>query len=667
VLLTLNQVISQITTLAAAHSQIAASGVGDFAEWQAEERNYPLLWVFHETTNVGNRELVYSIRLICADRVITGEEGEDTDGMEQEVLSDTLLILLDFLAYFQQQHSQTYTVIPSATIDPFTERFNDRVAGNSMVIQIRQPFTWDACQIPQSGATIPPTVDGLTLYDFCDPSVIARLTAEQVACLEAEYALPCADVTQQVNGTTIGTTVSGGTNNQLIRNTAGTAVGTSANPSIVANSTYTLKKSGGTTISTGSIAAEASANITAPDATAVVKDTANNTISTTPIQSDSSANITAPDGTYSLRDTASNVLGTGSIRSGQLAVVITAPDATVTINGASLGATGTIRSGGSEDLDVLQGGVAAGSWNGSAWIIPTCPAAPSLSVALSDTTPNFGDVVLITATPTGITPTSYTFIIPLKDGTLTRTTQAGNTLNWTAVYTGAQKISVEATNGSAWVSDDVDVTVSYVIANGLILNGTNWLSTANGTFNRLLNANIWQMSMWFNATSLANLPIIFAGTASNMFVEVDATHVYVNVGGVLRTYNQVVSTATRYNLVIQKTALGNNLTVYLNGVALALTSGSSGDLLPLNQGAYIGRYWSGGFELSGKIKDVSFFNSFNSSLAQVTAYYNAGSGSHPVTLGQFPDVWYWLESNPNDYGRLGINATAANSPTYGAF
>jgi hypothetical protein len=350
-----------------------------------------------------------------------------------------------------------------------------------------------------------------------------------------------------------------------------------------------------------------------------------------------------------------------------LAVVITAPDATVTINGASLGATGDIPSGGSEDLDVLQGGVAAGSWNGSAWIIPTCPASPSLAVTLSDDTPNFGDVVLITATPTGITPTSYTFIVPLKDGTLTRTTQAGNTLNWTAVYTGAQKISVEATNGSAWVSDDVDVTVSYVIANGLILNGTNWLSTANGTFNRLLNANIWQMSMWFNATSLANLPIIFAGTASNMFVEVDATHVYVNVGGSLRTYNQVVSTATRYNLVIQKTALGNNLTVYLNGVALTLTSGSSTDLLPLNQGAYIGRYWSGGFELSGKIKDVAFFNSFNSSLAQVTSYYNAGSGSHPVTLGQFPDVWYWLESNPNDYGRLGINATAANSPTYGAF
>jgi hypothetical protein len=208
VLLTLNQVISQITTLGAAHLQIQSTGVGDFAEWQALERAYPLLWVFHETTSIGDRELVYSIRLVCADRVITGEEGDDTAGMEQEVLSDTLLILLDFLAYFQQQHAQSYKVITSASIDPFTERFNDRVAGNSVLIQIRQPFTWDACQIPQTGATIPPSVDGLTLYDFCDPSVIARLTPSQVACLEAEYGV---DATVTQNGNAFFTVPAGAT------------------------------------------------------------------------------------------------------------------------------------------------------------------------------------------------------------------------------------------------------------------------------------------------------------------------------------------------------------------------------------------------------------------------------------------------------------------------
>jgi hypothetical protein len=130
-------------------------------------------------------EIAFSIRLICADRVIVGEEGDDTQGHEQEVISDTLLVLLDFLAYFQQNHSQPYNVVTSATIDPFTERLNDRLAGNSVTIQIRQPFDWNKCQIPQTGAAIPPTVDGLTLYNFCDPAVIARLSPTQVACLES--------------------------------------------------------------------------------------------------------------------------------------------------------------------------------------------------------------------------------------------------------------------------------------------------------------------------------------------------------------------------------------------------------------------------------------------------------------------------------------------------
>ncbi len=212
-MLTLNQIVSQITNLATAHNQIAESGVGDFAEWQAKERSYPILWVFHESTAVSQMEIAFSIRLICADRVIVGEEGDDTQGHEQEVISDTLLILLDFLAYFQQNHSQPYDVVTSATIDPFTERLNDRLAGNSVTIQIRQPFDWNKCQIPQTGASIPPTVDGLTLYNFCDPSVIARLRDEQVACLIAQYNEPCEDATITINSAPFASVPSGGSLN----------------------------------------------------------------------------------------------------------------------------------------------------------------------------------------------------------------------------------------------------------------------------------------------------------------------------------------------------------------------------------------------------------------------------------------------------------------------
>jgi hypothetical protein len=561
----------------------------------------------------------------------------------------------------------------------------------------------------------------LHAFDFCKPSVFAQLTPEQLTCLEGEICVPlceqladvlpedvvadvfdcltlaaqtelldsecvippCSPVTQQVNGTTIGTTASGGTNNQLIRNTAGTAVGTSANPSIVANSTYTLKKSGGTTISTGVIAAEASANITAPDATAVVKDTANNTISTTPIQSDSSANITAPNGTYSLRDTASNVLGTGSIRSGQLAVVITAPDATVR-NSVTPTWTATEESGGT--LTLAQGKAldSDGSTTLLANYIPTTdgfmftctPAAavPVLAVTLSDDTPNFGDVVLITATPTGITPTSYTFSVPLADGSghqiITQTGLGMNVLVWTAVYYGALTITVTATDGVSEPSDTVAVTVSYTFGNAATLNGSQWFTTITANvINDILNGRTFQVGVWFNAVSLANFPVLISqvSAGNNFLIQVDATHVYVYCGGSLTTYNQVVNTGQRNHILFQKTGNGSNRLMYFNGVAVAPASGSSIDLSYVNSGLYIGRWSSGGVEFNGKEKDVVVHQSFNSSAAQALAYYNAGNGSHPSVLGKFPDWWLWLNSDGDDKGRLNQDVTGTNTPTFTAF
>lgn len=210
-MLTLNQIIAQIQALATAHAQVASSGVGTLAEWQANpDRVYPLIWLFHERTDVTDSAIIHRIRLIAADRVKVGESGEDNIGHEQEVLSDMLSVLLDFVAYFAQQHGQSYIVERSGSIEPFTERGNDRVAGVSYVLNVRQPIDFSKCQIPQSGATIPPSVDGLTLYDFCDPAVIARLTPSQVACLEAEFGVACDPVTLTINGTNVGSEPSGG-------------------------------------------------------------------------------------------------------------------------------------------------------------------------------------------------------------------------------------------------------------------------------------------------------------------------------------------------------------------------------------------------------------------------------------------------------------------------
>jgi hypothetical protein len=151
--------------------------MGTIAELQGKpDRLYPLLWLSNEGGSLEDNYKVDNIRLTMFGRVIAGEEGQDDDASEIEVLSDMQLILLDFLNYFHQQHGQEYVTDKAATLEHFTERTNDRTAGYSCVLELKQFYDWNKCQIPQSGASIPPSVDGLTLYDFCDQSVIDRLT-----------------------------------------------------------------------------------------------------------------------------------------------------------------------------------------------------------------------------------------------------------------------------------------------------------------------------------------------------------------------------------------------------------------------------------------------------------------------------------------------------------
>ena len=210
--------------------------MGTIAELQGKpDRLYPLLWLSNEGGSLEDNYKVDNIRLTMFGRVIAGEEGQDDDASEIEVLSDMQLILLDFLNYFHQQHGQEYVTDKAATLEHFTERTNDRTAGYSCVLELKQFYDWNKCQIPQSGASIPPSVDGLTLYDFCDQSVIDRLTATQLACLSAEFG--GADVTIQVDGNTIATTAAGSTYSFRSKDTAGTTIGTIANPSIIADTT----------------------------------------------------------------------------------------------------------------------------------------------------------------------------------------------------------------------------------------------------------------------------------------------------------------------------------------------------------------------------------------------------------------------------------------------
>ena len=141
---TLNDIFEIIETQANSHLQIKQYGQGDVWELQPEELDYVVLWAIEEGASVSERTLTYNIRLICMDRVLPGEANE------HEVMSDTISILLDFVAYFRQLHTGQLSIQTSVSFEPFTERFTDKVSGHACVLSITQPYSYDRCQIPTS-------------------------------------------------------------------------------------------------------------------------------------------------------------------------------------------------------------------------------------------------------------------------------------------------------------------------------------------------------------------------------------------------------------------------------------------------------------------------------------------------------------------------------------
>jgi len=90
----------------------------------------------------------------------------------------------------------------------------------------------------------------------------------------------------------------------------------------------------------------------------------------------------------------------------------------------------------------------------------------SISIALSDSTPDYGDDVTITATPTGFTGViTYTFYVRSSIGQWQRIDQASNAYVWAASYAGTYDLCVSAmdTDGNSG-TDSVSITVGTLEA-----------------------------------------------------------------------------------------------------------------------------------------------------------------------------------------------------------
>ena len=148
--ITYNQMIQEFQDFANAHKQINEFGNGDLWEIVQKETlaelNYPMLFVQDSPASIGDGFITNSFNILVMDKANEGT-------VETEVKSDTLLILLDTIAYFEKLYTDNWKFVKiekTGSISSFTERFDDTLTGWTMSMQLKQPLEYDECQIPQN-------------------------------------------------------------------------------------------------------------------------------------------------------------------------------------------------------------------------------------------------------------------------------------------------------------------------------------------------------------------------------------------------------------------------------------------------------------------------------------------------------------------------------------
>ena len=136
-----------ITDILSAHSNINTFSTGDIFEVEMKEVTYPLAHLSIESASYDTGTLTYSFQLIVMDLVSKDESNESY------VLSSTLETIGDVLSKLKNADITTITdsrnhfrIQDNVTCEPFTERFDNEVAGWAADFEIETAFDFSACE-----------------------------------------------------------------------------------------------------------------------------------------------------------------------------------------------------------------------------------------------------------------------------------------------------------------------------------------------------------------------------------------------------------------------------------------------------------------------------------------------------------------------------------------
>jgi hypothetical protein len=149
---TLNQIIALTDSYVVAHKQLNTFQFGDPCEFaESEEVQYPALFMVNGNVAIDGNALYHQFNLLICDRIdYNMDNPADKNAQENEVLSDMREVALDILAMFNNASNRdNFYLEQTSTIEPFTERFKDWTAGWNLTIRLKQPMSYNRCQVPQ--------------------------------------------------------------------------------------------------------------------------------------------------------------------------------------------------------------------------------------------------------------------------------------------------------------------------------------------------------------------------------------------------------------------------------------------------------------------------------------------------------------------------------------
>lgn len=119
---------------------------------------YPLVFALMDRANFVSNGITISSSLVFMDKIeelqkvadmpINGDATDFQQRQIDEVISDMIQLSSDYMVKFQRTYGQDFAVDVNAGIEPFVDRFGDRVAGVRVTMNFTMPLAMSLCDLP---------------------------------------------------------------------------------------------------------------------------------------------------------------------------------------------------------------------------------------------------------------------------------------------------------------------------------------------------------------------------------------------------------------------------------------------------------------------------------------------------------------------------------------